>query len=200
MPEISLTEFVDFVIKAGTPKQTEVRRIKRQHLRGYHPSRDYWRKLRDGIVELHRNGYPKSFLDSVATAIVDKNKRRTYPELVKAYKKFLGRKAITWFEPIRGDWCYGDLCVRINPELGITIKGEDHLVKLYFKDTPLKKDRIAVISQMMLDGLSDDAEGLNVALLDVRKNKLHIFAERDAQLVPLLEGEAMSFCRMYEGA
>lgn len=34
MPEISLTEFVDFVIKSGTPKLTEVRRIKRQHAAG----------------------------------------------------------------------------------------------------------------------------------------------------------------------
>jgi len=56
MPEISLTKFVDFVIKSGTPKMTQVRAIKKRRVDGYDPSHDYYRKLRDGIVELHQQG------------------------------------------------------------------------------------------------------------------------------------------------
>lgn len=200
MIEISLTEFVDFVIKSGTPKLTEVRKIKRQHDEGYHPSRDYWRKLRDGIVEYHQQERDGKFLDALHRGIPDENKRNNYPVLVKAYKKFLGRKKFDWFEPAKADWQYSDLCVRVNPELGLAIDGDDHLVKLYFKETKLTRERIAVLSHMMLNGLSGPTDGLKVALLDVRSSRMHVFDSLDPALAPLLEGEALSFCRMYEKA
>ena len=200
MPEVSLTEFVDFVIKSGTPRLTQVRMIRRRHEEGYDPSRDFYRKLRDGIVELHQEGQPKSSLDALAKGIPDRNKRNTYPVLVRAYKKFLGKKQTAWYEPYKTHWEYGKLRVRVNPELGLSINGDDHLIKLYFKDQKLTKDRVAVISQMMLDALGDDAEGQNVALLDVRNSRLHVFDAPDPALKPLLEGEALAFCRMYEGA
>ena len=200
MIEISLTEFVDFVIKSGTPKLTEVRKIKRQHAEGYHPSRDYWRKLRDGIVEYHQQERDGKFLDALHRGIPDQNKRNNYPVLVKAYKKFLGRKKFDWFEPAKADWQYADLCVRVNPELGLAIDGDDHLVKLYFKETKLTRERIAILSHMMLQALGDSATGAKVGLLDVRNSKLHVFGAPNPTLVPLLEGEALSFCRMYERA
>jgi len=61
-------------------------------------------------------------------------------------------------------------------------------------------DRIAIISHMMLDTLGPKARKAKVALLDVRHSRLYAFGATDAALVPLLEGEALSFCRMYEGA
>jgi hypothetical protein len=39
--------------------------------------------------------------------------------------------------------------------------------------------------------------GMKVALLDVRNSRLHVFGSIDPALAPLLEGEALSFCRMY---
>lgn len=200
MPEISLTEFVDFAIKSGTPKLTEVKRIKAQHKKGYHPTRDYWCKLRDGIVEMHQQGQPKAALDALVQGVTDANKRNNYPAMAKAYKKFLGRKDVGWFDPFRANWQHGKLAVRVNPELGLTINGEPHLVKLYFKDQKLTANRVAIISHMMLDTLGPMAEGSKVALLDVRHSRLHAFDAPDPALVPLLEGEALAFCRMYEGA
>jgi len=200
MPEISLTEFVDFVIKSGTPKLTEVRRIKRQHAAGYHPTRDYWCKMRDGIVEMHQRGLDKSALDAVVRLVDDTNKKNTYPTMAQAYKNFLGKKSVVWFEPVREVWTHDKLKVRVNPELGLKIDGEPHLVKLYFKDQKLTAERIAIISHMMFDTLGPKARKAKVALLDVRHSRLYAFGAADAALVPLLEGEALAFCRMYEGA
>jgi hypothetical protein len=200
MPEISLTEFVDFVIKSGTPKLTAVRHIKAMHADEYHPMRDYWKTLRDGIVEMHEQGQPKSALDDVVRRVTAANKRQNYPVLAQAYKKWLGRKSAEWFAPPRADWQHSALTVRVNPELGLTLDGKPHLVKLYFKDQKLTKERIALISKMMLDTVGPKADGACVALLDVRNAKLHAFDTADAALLPLLEGEALSFCRMYEGA
>ena len=40
MPDISLTQFVDFVIKAGSPKLTAVRQIMTT---SYSPASDFWK-------------------------------------------------------------------------------------------------------------------------------------------------------------
>lgn len=200
MPEISLTEFVDFAIKSGTPKLTAVRRIRAQHAAGYHPARDYWRKLRDGIVEMHEQGQAKSALDALVKGVDDANKRKNYPVAARAYKKFLGQKSVAWFEPVRANWRHGNLSVRINPELGLILDGAPHLVKLYFKEQKLTKERVAIISHMMRAALGPRAKGAKVALLDVRNSRLHAFGAPAPDLLPLLEGEALAFCRMYEGA
>jgi len=199
MPEISLTEFVDFVIKSGTQRITEVKRLKAQHAKGYHPSRDYWRKLRDGIVDMHQQGRPKRTLDALVAEITDGNKAKNYPVVTAAYKKWLGRKEVAWFQPARARWEYQDLAVRVNPELGLDINGAPHLIKLYFKDPKLTTDRIAVIRHMMCDALATETGPATLALLDVRHSKLHCFEAPEPTIAPLLEGEALAFCRMYEG-
>ena len=44
MPEISLTDFVGFVIKSGPPKLTHVRSVKGRP--AYDPAFDFWWKVR----------------------------------------------------------------------------------------------------------------------------------------------------------
>lgn len=54
MPDISLTDFVDFVIKMGTPKLTKVKAVKNRE--EYEPAKDYWRQLRKGLQSFHKKG------------------------------------------------------------------------------------------------------------------------------------------------
>ena len=53
MPQISLTDFVDVVAKAGRPKATKVRQVKERH--AYEPAFDFYKSLREHIVENHRH-------------------------------------------------------------------------------------------------------------------------------------------------
>lgn len=198
MPDISLTEFVDFAIKAGTPKLTHVKKVKKEHIRGYHPTRDYYRKLRDGIVEMHRDGMPKSVLDGLVKGIADQNKTVNYPLLAAGYKKFLGRKSIQWYEPPKASWFQGNLEVRINPELGLEINGRPHLIKLYFKAEKLTKARIELINHLMLTALDVERAGATVGMLDVRNGNLIVADSLDPSLAPLLNAEAIAFCEMYK--
>ncbi|MBK9648054.1 MAG: hypothetical protein IPO67_23360 [Deltaproteobacteria bacterium] len=48
MPEISLTDFVNFVTRIGSARLTLVREIRSRG--DYDPIRDFWRDLRDGLV------------------------------------------------------------------------------------------------------------------------------------------------------
>jgi hypothetical protein len=193
MPTITLTHFVDFVSKAGTPKLTVVKNAKQQLADGYDPATDFYKAIRDGIVSMHKKGQPKTALDTVLHGLTDKKKITAYPPLVGGYKKFLGKREITWFAPPRDDWSHGDLTVNVNPELGLTINGTHHVIKLYFKADKLTELRIGVITQLMNVVLGKYKKPIVFCVLDVRNAKLFSSTGANPGLLALLQGEALSF-------
>ena len=80
MIQISLTSFVDFVSKSGTPKVTVVQNVITQLREGYDPVKDFWKTLRDAIVEMHRHKKPKSDLDMTLKRLTDVRRSAAYPE------------------------------------------------------------------------------------------------------------------------
>lgn len=190
--EISLTDFVEFVIKSGSPKLTIVKQIKNRTV--YHPSKDYWKKLRDKIQETHSEAKDKDDLDKVIVDITDNSKLRNYKEAILAYKKFLGKKKIKWFNPPFKQWKNSELMIRLNPELGLIINNEKYVVKLYFKAEPITKNRIEIILSLLKSELKNKKENFKFALLDIRTIKLHTDEKIDINVLqPLLIGEAISF-------
>lgn len=49
MIEISLTRFLDFTLKSGSPQLTSLRQTKQQVAEGYDPMTDYYKQTRDAI-------------------------------------------------------------------------------------------------------------------------------------------------------
>jgi hypothetical protein len=196
MPDISLTDFVDFVIKAGTPKLTKVTEIK--HRPEYSPAFDFWKPLRDGIRDFHKGGGAnKSDLDQIMLGINDVKKQRRYPEAIRAYKRFLGRKQITWFDPPGDVWSHAGLNVRVNPELGLEIDGQRHIIKLYFKEEAPTKSRLQVILELMRLSLEGSPESTDIfSVLDVSNTKL-TSETANGMVEPLLKGEAASFMQIW---
>lgn len=195
-PLVSLTDFVDFVAKSGRPKLTVVKQIKRRT--EYDPKEDFWRRLREAIVEFHRTGQTdKNRLDGVLNGLTHKPKVTAYPTVLSAYKRFLGRKDISWFLPAREAWTSGGLTVNVNPELGLEINGERHLIKLYFKRDKMAKAKADLILLLMKEALKKQPKGTKFALLDVRENKLFAAASPPSDLRPLLEGEAVNFTTIW---
>ena len=196
MPAISLTDFVDFVIKVGTPKLTKVTEIKQRP--EYSPAFDFWKPLRNGIRDFHKGGGAnKSDLDQILLGMTDPKKLRRYPGAIRAYKRFLGRKQVTWFDPPADIWSHAGLNVRVNPELGLEIDGQRYVIKLYFKEEAPTKSRLQVILELMrlsLDGST--ASGDIFSVLDVSNTKL-TSATGNATVEPLLKGEAASFVQIW---
>ena len=196
MPEISLTDFVDFVAKSGTPKLTHVRQIKSRG--DYNPAEDFWRLLRTGIVKHHRtNEKDKKKLDAIIKDLTDSKKSGNYPNAIKQYKSFLGRKKIKWFKPPKNTWVFGDLELRVNPELGLVINGQRHIVKLYFKKMKLTKSKADLILLLLQDGLPTAKLGDEYSILDVQNKKLFSSNAPDPTFLPLLQGEAMNFATIW---
>jgi len=196
MVEVSLTNFVDFVTKSGTPKLTVVRDVKKQHADEYHPTKDYYAKMRMGIIDMHKNGKPPTVLDSLCAGIADANKRVHYPTMAAAYKKFMGRRSFAWFDPPKKSWTSGGLRVLMNPELGLIDGDVETAVKLYFKKEALGAREVAVITHLMELSLPKQ-KGREFAVLDIRQSKLIPSRDFDPSLTPLVVGEAASFEAIY---
>ena len=190
MPTISLTDFVDFAIAAGPSQLTKVREIANRG--GYDPKFDFWKQLREGIRKLHENG---TKLDPVLVGLTDPKKIKRYPAAVKAYKKFLGKKSLGWFEPPSGLWTYEGLTVKVNPELGLEIGGQKVAAKLYFKDERPTRQRLRVVFELMRSSL-DLNEGTVPGVIDVGSSRL-IPPTSSEGLSVLLEAQALAFMHLW---
>lgn len=197
MIQISLTEFVDFVAKSGTPKLTVVKKVKDRHAVGYDPKTDFYKPIRDGIVALHKAGQAKAAFDSLANGLTDQKKITAYPELVTGYKKFLGNKTVFWFKPPQSNWTFQGLAVSVNPEVGLVINGNRHAIKLYFKADKLSKLRVDAINELMHHVLGTGKANPTFSILDIRNAKLLSAPAPNPSLLPLLQGEALAFETIY---
>ncbi len=192
--DISLTDFVEFAIKSGSPKLTKVSEIKNRA--AYSPAFDFWKPLREGVRDFHETGTTdRSCLDQILLGLTDKAKQKRFPELIKAYKRFLGKKEINWFPPPTAVWSHVDLKVRVNPELGLEINGVKHVIKLYFKDEAPSKFKLQAILQLMQSSLDPKLAGVHeLSVLDVASGKLISWT---TDVSPLLKGEAAAFVQMW---
>jgi len=197
MINISLTDFIDYVSKIGTSKFTIVNQI---HSRDeYHPAFDFWKPLREGIIDFHKFDKDKSELDNILNELTDKKKINKYPLLIESYKTFIGRKKIEWFDPPFKEWKTNDLLVRLNPELGLDINGNLYVIKLYFKADKLSQMKADLILLLMNTKLKKgDFKDATFAVLDVERNKLFEKTKLNKIHLSLLEGEAMSFVNIWK--
>lgn len=74
--KLSLTDFVEVVSKAGTPKATKVRAIK--HRPAYNPATDFYRPLRAGLSRFHKQNRPRTCIHELLVDIHDPKKLRRY--------------------------------------------------------------------------------------------------------------------------
>lgn len=193
---ISLTDFVDFTIRTGPQRLTKVREIKNRDR--YNPAFDFWRQLREGIAEFHRNGHNITWLQALPARLSDPKKVKRYPEAIRSYIKFLGRKQIEWFEPPRSKWTYADLTININPELGLKIKGNPYAIKLFFKDDKLDKRKSDIVFYIMEEQLRDLVlPNTTMAILDVKTPKLLTPTKIPDNMSILLESEAIAFMQIW---
>jgi hypothetical protein len=198
MIRISLTDFVDFVSKSGSPKITKVRQIKSRQ--DYHPSRDFYKYLRDAIKLYHEENHTdkNTYFRDVLNASPDAKKKTKFTNLTKGYQRFLGTKSISHHESNNVIWTQGELEVNVNPELCLTIDNEKHLIKLYFKSDELTKLRIDVILYLMQNALPIQPNIDKFTILYIEKSRMLSEAKPDTALQFLLQAEAESFITIYK--
>jgi hypothetical protein len=195
MERVSLTYFVDFVLKVGTPKLSGVKEFKEHR---YDHLTDFYKPLREAIVDMHEKGKPDRALDDFLTTLGDERKRRIFPGLVQGYRKFLRSSSMRWFTPPHSTLAVGDLEININPELGFEIDGTPYLIKTYFRGEPLAQKRVAVVLGLITSALGPSRSGTTFAMLDVKNARLHTLKSApNPRLGLLIRGEAAAFSTIY---
>lgn len=189
---VSLTDFIDFVNKSGGSKLTKVKQVKYRN--NYHPASDFYRALREEIIETHKTNGDKKQLDNLVDKLTDLKKKTNYPTSIEGYKKFWGKKKIEWFDPPFSHWISGDLDIKINPELGLEFGDKFYVIKLFLKADKISKDKLSQILSLMESQLRKEVgEQAVFCVLDVKNAKLYENTKGDFTYLPLLDGEAKSF-------
>lgn len=187
-PQISLTDFVDVVHRSGTPKATKVKTVKQRP--DYHPAFDFYKPIREGIIKVHRDGKSRKQFNALPKFSNDPKKTEIYNKLRNAYSKWWGRKNFDWVPPPRESYLHGTAEIFVNPELGLDWNGTRHLIKLYFKDLKLTKQRAALILDLMECTLRPKCTPqTELCLLDIRNNKLFTRPAGPLATIPLVNAE-----------
>jgi hypothetical protein len=195
MPRISLTDLVDIVSKAGGPKATKVAQVKNRD--DYLPATDFYKQFRDGVVSIHKAGGARADLSKILKGVVERVRLANYPAVIEGYKKWWGKKVISWFQPPSEIFSRDEIDVSINPELGLIINGEKHLVKLYLKSEKLSKSKADLITGLMEEVLGPKSPGAKMCVLDVRNSKLFIGSGHGAGLLPMVEAELAYIAKLW---
>lgn len=172
MIKLSLTDFVDISSKVGTSKITNIGKVKNRP--PYSPATDYYKRLRDHFINLHKNNYDKNSILPTSVITQNINKQQNYNEIIDGYKKFWGKKDLRWFDPPHLIWESHDIGVILNPELGLEINNIPHVIKLYFKKEKLTKARVDISLFLMHQFMSKqfNNKNINYCILDIRRSKL----------------------------
>jgi len=188
VPQISLTDFVDVVSKAGRPKATKVRQVKERP--EYEPAFDFYKALREHVVDNHRKNGGKAAVSDVMKSLIDPKKIKSYPEILNAYKKWWGRKDLTWFNPPRDVYSAGGFDIILNPELGLVVNGERHIIKMYLKSDALTTFKTELIIDLLEHQLrSKVAPTDNFSVIDVRRSKLFSNGPHAPTSLPIVNAE-----------
>lgn len=195
--EVTLTTFMDFVVASGTKKITCVRDAKKQYDRGYDPRFDFYRPLREGIIEMHKKGREPSSLSNVLANLTDQKKISSYPKCIDGYCECLGNKPLDYTPSRTYKWHSNGLVVRVNPEVILAIGGKPHAVKLYFKADPLPLGTIAPMLRMIEMSVPKTTRA-KPTIIDLQHAKMYTREKLDPSLDALLAAEAASFTVLWE--
>ena len=190
MIKIYLADFIDIVSASGAPKANKVKQVKNR--RPYSPQTDYYKGIRDCITDVHVRNLAKSSLTSFLGTVTDQKKVQNYTTIAQGYNTWWGNKNINWFQPARGSFVAPGIGIEvvINPELGLDLGGQRHLIKLYFKQDELKKNRIDITTHMMDSCLRSFCQPNDImSVLDTRKPKLISPTVPIANLTAMLTAE-----------
>lgn len=197
MAHISQTDFLYFDTKSGMNRIAPVRQIFNRE--EYNPAFDFYKKIREELVNYIKLGKSKEELFKFLNELPDSRKYPNYLNVVKGYLSLLGRKNVSWFEPPTSDWTYKDLVVRMNPELGLQVNNEKYIVKLYFKDEPIKRNvalvHLRLMQKTLCTGIFSSCKGV---VLDLKNRKWHLPpVEFKPFIDSVIEAEAESFLTIW---
>jgi hypothetical protein len=170
-PKLTLTEFIDVASKSGIPRATALKHVKFNDQ--YSPVTDFYKALREHVVETHRTGQPKAHLKTLLTGLTDAKKQANYPAVLSGYQKWWGKQTFTWFKPPSTTVNNNGVEVSISPELGLVTAGQRYIIKLYLRGQSLPQNRADLTLRLMESSLKTQMQaGDLVGIVDAKRGKM----------------------------
>ena len=198
---ISLTTFVDFVIASGTPKLAAVMKAKIRYQTGYAPATDFYTPLREWMIAVtQQNLTGPETLDCMRSTFVNLNTRNShaYQECIAGFTQWWRGNNIVWNKALQSEWTQGRVAILITPELGVSIRGEPHLITLYFKKVKPSQLRLQAMMHLLQQLAGRAQTPVTVGILDMRRGRLHSPTRDDSDMEQLLAAEAAAFQTMWD--
>lgn len=171
MTYLAMSAFLDVAAKVGNPRRTKIKHIKNAD--PYTPAIDFYKPLREGIQSIHRKGKAKSALGALLFGVSDPKKKTNYPACINGYATWWSNNTLVWFEPPKGKYAKLGFEVAINPELGLIVGGQRHVIKLYMNVNKLTQSRADMIGALMTQVLGPQvAANTTMSTLDMRRATL----------------------------
>lgn len=171
MIDISLTDFLNIVQSTGTTKFTKIRNIKS---REYSPATDYYKSLREAIIEALSSGRDATeILQAVYNA--HHTRQQNYKDIADNFIQWIStKKGWTWEAPPRTHYGSDIIGVKVNPEIAFVDKtGNRHIIKLHFNKEPLSKGKLDVAGCLFSESLTPLCHAnANFGFLDLHQKKL----------------------------
>jgi hypothetical protein len=196
MRKVSLTSFIDYVLKAGTSKRTVAKKIHRELTEPYKHQEDYYKQLKEALRDgLEQNDLEKSLETAVRS--ISKNKIQNYEALRDGILTAIKSKHRTgYFAPKKLKFSRNGVEVSLNPEIGLRLKDKQTIIKLYTKADKLSSDRIGTLLCMMRMTYPTTYQ---LAILDCRQGKFYEYHDKMEELDDLLNAELAGLKTFLEG-
>ncbi|WP_206540046.1 hypothetical protein [Leisingera sp. ANG-DT] len=186
---------MDFVAQTGEPKATTAVQAWRQSNTPYDPTRDYYRRVRTELINYEKTGEERDWEEFVASQ--NPKKQKNFERIISSYMNWRDKHSdIDWFVPPRGEWASAEFQLTINPEMGLTLDGQRHAIKLFFNKNKLSKLKAQMAGLIMDKALSDIAPNTKFAIFDINEKKLHTYEGSSDKLKYLLVGETAHLSAM----
>ena len=171
MINITLTDFLNIVQSTGMTKLSKIRKIK---TRIYSPATDYYKSLREAIIEVLSSGTDATgILPAVQSA--HQTRQQNYKEIADNFIHWVStKKGWRWREPPRAYYGNDTIEIRVNPELAFVDKaGNLHVIKLHFNKDQLSKGKLDVAGCLFSQTLTSTCPAnTSFYFLDLHQGKL----------------------------
>lgn len=169
--DITFTDFINIVQSPGTTKLSKIRSIKN---RVYSPATDYYKGLREKIIEVLSSN---DDVNHITSAIFEAHATRqeNYRIIADNMIAWLGKqRGLTWHEPRRAYYRPNKIGIKINPELAFQdASGKVNIIKLHMNKDALSRGKLEVASYLFYIALAPQCpENTVFSFLDLHQGKL----------------------------
>lgn len=195
--KLSLNEFMQFLIKPGYARKGFVAQVKEQRQKDYAPHDDYWRRFREGAVNVVKGKITVDDFIEMKGNLPD-NKVVNYSQAIDGFSWFIQKKRVSWVSPPRNTTKLNQIRLDVNPELGFEYKGKIYFAKLFMSSkVSLDRKNADYILSVMEHELREKVGQMPVfSVIDAKRGLKYDYRGVDKYLD--VEVEALSFEKYWE--